>query len=237
MRYLSIDIETTGLNPENCDIVQFAAVLDDLKNPKPLVELPKFEAIIIKRDGYQGHPFALSMHSNLFRKIDTAIKKNLDVCPETGVRFLQICELPQALEVFLLSNGFDQKYGKMYVNVAGKNIGQFDLPFLNAKIKDWGSIKFLSRVIDPAILYFDIQNDISLPDMKTCLERADLAEEVAHTALEDALVVVKLLRKKLLEEKCAAEEKDTQKERLQECVREDISPKSKPKSKSLKNKR
>jgi len=237
MRYLSIDIETTGLSPENCDIIQFAAVLDDLKNPKPLAELPKFEAIILKRYGYQGHPFALSMHSNLFKKIDIAIKKNLEICPTTGVRFLQICELPQALELFLLSNGFDQNHGKMYVNVAGKNIGQFDLPFLNAKIKDWGSIKFLSRVIDPAILYFDIQKDISLPDMKTCLERAGLAEEVAHTALEDALVVVKLLRKKLLEEKCVAEENDMQKERLQECVREDLRPKLKKKSKSLKNKR
>lgn len=233
MRYLSIDIETTGLTPENCDILQFAAVIDDLKHPKPLDELPKFEAIILKRDGYQGHPYALSMHSNIFKKIDMAIKKNFEICPITGVRFLEICELPQALEVFLLSNGFEQSHGRIYVNVAGKNIGQFDLPFLNAKIKDWGSIKFLSRVIDPAILYFDIQKDISLPDMKSCLERAGLAEEVPHTALEDALIVVKLLRKKLLEEKCVAEEKNSQEEKLLECVQED----SRQKIKSRKNKR
>lgn len=39
MRYCSIDIETTGLNPDTCDILQFAAVLDDLNDPKPLVDL------------------------------------------------------------------------------------------------------------------------------------------------------------------------------------------------------
>ena len=36
MLYCSIDIETTGLNPKTCDIVQFAAVLDNLADPQPL---------------------------------------------------------------------------------------------------------------------------------------------------------------------------------------------------------
>ena len=198
MKYLSIDIETTGLDASNCDILQFAAVIDDLKNPKPLESLPKFEAMFIKKNGYHGHPYALSMHSEMFKKIDFAIKKKLDVCPDTGVRFMEIEALPTALDVFLMQNGFEPRYDKQYVNVAGKNIGQFDLQFLNAKIKDWGRIKFLSRVIDPAILYFDLQKDIALPDMKTCLERAGLTEEVAHTAYEDALLVIKLIRTKLL---------------------------------------
>lgn len=235
MRYLSIDIETTGLNPDNCDILQFAAVIDDFKNPKPLADLPKFEAIILKKDGYQGHPYALSMHSNLFRKIDTAIKKKFEVCPETGVRFLAIEQLPQALEVFLLSNGYEQSSsGKFYINVAGKNFGQFDLPFLNAKVKNWGSIKFLNRVIDPAMLYFDLEKDISLPDMKTCIERAGFNEEVTHTALEDAILVIKLLRKKLLEGQCVVEEKKQQSARQQVCVREGTKQKSSSKSKSKK---
>ena len=36
MLYCSIDIETTGLDPETCDIIQFAAVLDNLADPQPL---------------------------------------------------------------------------------------------------------------------------------------------------------------------------------------------------------
>lgn len=214
MKYLSIDIETTGLNPKTSDIVQFAAVIDDLKNPKPLQDLPKFEAILLKSNGYQGEPYALSMHSKLFMKIDRALKKNLDTCPETNARFMFLEDLSNALECFLLSNDFQESSnGKIYVNVAGKNVGQFDLPFLKEKVTDWGKIKFLSRIIDPAILFFDISHDASLPDMKTCVERAGLSEEVAHTALEDALLVVKLIRKKLLpkEENVLRKEKNTKK--------------------------
>lgn len=206
MKYLSIDIETTGLEPESCDVLQFAAVLDDLRDPKPVEALPRMEAIFLKRSGYSGHPFALSMHSSLFKRIDAAIKRNLETCSETGVRFMEIESLPQALHVFLLQNGFEPaQNGKIYVNVAGKNLGQFDLPFLNAKVADWGAVKFLSRVIDPAILYFDVERDSSMPDMKTCSQRAGLGDEVAHTATEDALLVVKLIRNKLLGERCAAE--------------------------------
>jgi DNA polymerase III epsilon subunit-like protein len=49
-------------------------------------------------------------------------------------------------------------------------------------------------------LYFDLENDDSLPDMKTCMQRAGIDGEVAHTAMEDALVVVKLLRNKFFKE-------------------------------------
>lgn len=199
MKYLSIDIETTGLDPKKCDILQFAAVIDDLKNPLPLEEIPRFEALLLQRDGYRGDPYALSMHSNIFRQIDKALKKNLETCPETNARCVFPEELGAAFQCFLTSNGFQQSSnGNIYVNVAGKNVAQFDLPFLKEKIKDWGAVKFLSRTIDPAILYYDLEKDLSLPDMKTCLERADIIQDVAHTALEDALVVVKLLRHKLL---------------------------------------
>jgi len=73
----------------------------------------------------------------------------------------------------------------------------FDLPFLKKKIKDWDKITFLHRVLDPAILYYQ-PGDKVLPDSKLCMERAGYGGEVAHTTLEDALMVVKLLRHKLL---------------------------------------
>ena len=31
MKYCSIDLETTGLNPKTSDIIEFGAVLDDLE--------------------------------------------------------------------------------------------------------------------------------------------------------------------------------------------------------------
>jgi DNA polymerase III epsilon subunit-like protein len=208
MKFASIDIETTGLSQENSDILQFAIVLDDLKNPRPLEELPRFQAIFMQ-DTYKGNPFALSMHSEIFKKIDIANKKNLEYCPNQDIHFMPIEHLPTALTAFFLKNGYNQndKNGNIYINPAGKNLSSFDIPFLKSKIKDWGSIYFLNRSIDPAILYFDLENDDSLPDMKKCMERAGIAGEVAHTAIEDALVVVKLLRHKLINKECVAEEK------------------------------
>ena len=201
MKYLSIDIETTGLNPKTCDILQFAAVLDDTSNPKPIEDLPRFEAIFIQ-ESYKGDPFALSMHSEIFKKIAIARKKNLEYCPDNNIHFIIIDHLPIALAVFLLKNdcSFREKNSNFYINIAGKNVSSFDIPFLNAKIKDWKGLRFLNRSIDPAILYFDLENDVSLPDMKTCMQRAGIDGEVAHTAMEDALVVVKLLRNKFFKE-------------------------------------
>ena len=206
MKYLSIDIETTGLNPETCDILQFAAVLDDTSNPKPIEDLPRFEAIFIQ-ESYKGDPFALSMHSEIFKKIAIARKKNLEYCPDNNIHFMTIDHLPIALYHFLfknycsfLKNRGEEEITVLYINIAGKNVSSFDIPFLNAKIKDWKGLRFLNRSIDPAILYFDLENDVSLPDMKTCMQRAGIDGEVAHTAMEDALVVVKLLRNKFFKE-------------------------------------
>ena len=51
MIYVSIDIETTGVDPKIHDIVEFGAVIDDLANPQPLDKLPRFHALF-KKDNY-----------------------------------------------------------------------------------------------------------------------------------------------------------------------------------------
>jgi len=62
MKYVSIDIETTGLDSETCQILQIGAVIEDTANPKPLDELPKFMCIL-EHETYSGQPTALSMNS------------------------------------------------------------------------------------------------------------------------------------------------------------------------------
>jgi len=61
-------------------------------------------------------------------------------------------------------------------------------------VDNW--VRFRHRVLDPASLYFDPKIDAALPDMKTCMERAGIEGEVAHTAVHDAKVVIDLLRRK-----------------------------------------
>ena len=41
MKYVSIDIETTGLNPKTDNVLEVAAIIDDTERPEvPIGELP-----------------------------------------------------------------------------------------------------------------------------------------------------------------------------------------------------
>ena len=180
-KFISIDIETTGLNPKKCQIIEFGAIIDDLKEQKPYKELPKFVAHIW-RPYYKGEPYALNMHSNFFKRISQK-DSNMNIVTEN--------ELMPLFKKFILDNGYKENES---INVAGKNFAGFDKKFID-KLK-YKEIKFSHRVLDPAILYFDPNEDDVLPNMKTCLERAEMSDEVPHTALEDAWLVCKLLRYK-----------------------------------------
>lgn len=191
---MSVDIETCGINRKKCDIVQFAAVLDDLENPLPIEKLPTFNAYFAL-DSYSGEPYALSMHPHIFRKIADAKKNKVFHDEEENCYFLTYDSFAYTFRNFLTKNNVpeDPKTNSISLNVAGKNAAMFDLPFLKKKIKNWEKVYFKHRVIDPAILYFQL-GDKELPNLKTCLDRAGIGGEVAHTALEDAIDVVKLIR-------------------------------------------
>jgi hypothetical protein len=189
MRYISIDIETLGLDYKWSDIIEFGAVLDDLSNPKPLEELPRFHTFIYK-EKYKGEPYAMSMHSDILKKI---AKK------DENFYYTYPTKLGSNFKKFLLKNGYEEKLSskKVSINVAGKNFMGFDNNFLINQTDFDSHIQIRSRVLDPAILYY-AKNDETLPSLGLCLERADLQKEVAHTSIEDALDVIKLIRKKML---------------------------------------
>lgn len=82
------------------------------------------------------------------------------------------------------------------INVAGKNFGTFDKLFLE-KLPRWQQlIRIKQRIIDPSILYVDWNKDKELPGLQTCLSKAQIDHTVSHEALDDAIMVIKLLRKK-----------------------------------------
>lgn len=179
MKYVSIDLETTGLNPDTCDIIEFSAVIEDTEKLLPIDELPVYHRYI-KKDVYKGQPYALFMHSELFKKINND-SENLFSCLEH--------ELIPGFINWLYENNLTNK-----INVAGKNFFAFDNLFLR-QLPHYEDIKFYHRVIDPAILFLDIKTDNNLPDLKTCLDRSGIKETVSHTATEDAIQVIKLIRK------------------------------------------
>ena len=46
MKYVSIDIETTGLDPETCQTIQIGAGIEDTNNPLPIEDLPRFKCLV-----------------------------------------------------------------------------------------------------------------------------------------------------------------------------------------------
>jgi hypothetical protein len=80
----------------------------------------------------------------------------------------------------------------------GKNFSAFDRKFLNHCINGWrDKIDPIMhyRSLDPGTLYFDPRIDKVLPDTTTCYLRAGMVQDVAHTATEDALGVIGLIRR------------------------------------------
>jgi len=185
MKYVSIDIETTGLNPNTCSIIEFGAVIDDLSNPKPLNELQSFHRYIDCADSnklIRGEPYALSMHGEIFKRLAERDTLKYGFCSPDRLTeefynfILEICK------------------SRFPITVAGKNFSGFDLRFLR-KLNNWEKlIKIHHRVIDPAILFWD-PSDEKLPNTELCKVRAGIPGEVEHTAISDCLDIIQLVRR------------------------------------------
>lgn len=221
MKYISIDIETTGLDPETCQILSIGAVIEDTLNPIPFEDLPKFHGVI-KRENVSGSLFALNMNRELIETIvqysaaQDQDEKN-DIVHMTGMQFYQEDEIVEALFHFCYRNGLvpvdpnflnkpmhvvdgtayptlTSNMPKVYLNCAGKNFAGFDKKFLE-KLPRWKQVfSIRSRVLDPGILFVDWINDDSVPSLDECKKRAGIDGVVTHNAVEDAMDVVMLLR-------------------------------------------
>lgn len=185
MKFVSIDLETTGLDPKTCEIVEFGAVLDEVGNQTPVEQLPRFHAYI-DRPLFSGEPYALSMHPTIFRRIATK---------EDGFRYVAPDKLGTQFAEFLIQHGYraDSNY-RYHIICAGKNFASFDYRFLLNLPGFEERIKMAHRSLDPVMLYFDPLKMDKLPGLTKCMQLAGLEGEVKHTAVEDALDVIRLLR-------------------------------------------
>lgn len=219
MIYCSIDIETSGLDPEKHKVLSIGAIIEDTTKKLPFADIPKFNAIILQNE-IVGSPRALTMNKDIISMIgeylegDDELRFNMNT--HTDYLFLEKDEVVPELFRFLFINGFGYELkpgdfvntigdvsvpaigGKtkpITINVAGKNFGTFDKLFLQ-QLTWWQKlIRTRQRVLDPAILCVDWNNDDSLPSLTTCKERKGIEGIVTHNALEDAWDVVQVLRK------------------------------------------
>jgi oligoribonuclease len=180
MNYLSIDIETTGLEPDMDQILSIAAVLDTPETRHlPVNELPFFHRLI-RHERYHGNAIALAMNSEILRKIGEDDNESWT---------LPVGKVYETFIMWLQEQGMT---GRRMV-AAGKNFASFDRQFLGRL--DWRFKKlFHHRSLDPGSMFVSSSDSVP-PSTEECGNRASLERnEKAHDALEDARYVVRLVR-------------------------------------------
>ena len=219
MNYVSIDIETSGLDHEKHKVLSIGAIIEDTETKLPYEECPKFNAIVLQSE-IVGSPRAITMNKQIISMIGDYLEGDDEVRQKfnthTDYNFFKEDEVVKEFYWWLEKNGYYQgnngggyielKDGYMRpiinsntrpitLNVAGKNFGTFDKLFLQ-ELPWWQKlIRTRQRVLDPSILMVDWKKDISLPNLTTCKERAGIEGVVTHNALEDAWDVIEVLRK------------------------------------------
>jgi oligoribonuclease len=186
MRYVSIDLETTGTRPDRHQIIEFGAVIENTHKATELHNLPRFKRMV-KHAEYTGQAFAFNLNARIFQEL---------VKPSGAATICEAHELAAQFQEFLLNNGFEAEgNGYVYILAAGKNFATFDLPFLQ-QLPHWRErIRVSHMVLDPVMYYIDYETDTSLPSLEECKRRAGFDDPaVSHDALDDALDVVRLLR-------------------------------------------
>lgn len=184
--YVSIDIETTGIDYEYCQVLDFGAVVDDWVTP--VENLPRFHAYLI-HNKIVGEPKALAMNAKI---LDRIADRDKPECAD--FTFLEPDQLAGLFELWAKSHdAFGSGGSGKSLIPAGKNFQGFDRPFLK-RVPRFGRVNMIHRCIDPAMLFWNPLTDAEPPSTKTCYERAGIQNEVAHTSVEDAIGIVKLIR-------------------------------------------
>lgn len=207
MKYLSIDIETTGLKPEDSDIVEFAAIYEDTENPLPFEEKVREGHVfnyVFMREKYRTDAFCARLHHGLWTDL-VKVQEEVNNRPSTewtdghgweykmsGFAVVKV-KPPLGLHstVFGPPSAFLTELEDWFqnlsdwphrafrrTNIAGKNAAMFDLPFLAAEFPAFANIVGVrQRVIDPAILYADWSKDNAMPNTEECLARMHSVEK------------------------------------------------------------
>ena len=191
MRYVSLDLETSGPDPLRHQVLELAVVVEDTRRPRPLSELPSFRRLL-RHSEIAGTAGALALNARLLHEM-AATK---DGAPDGPPDHCLPAEVLPQLREFLLAQGYkpDPKNQVRFI-MAGKNVASYDLLFLR-ELPGWGTaVRAEPATLDPAAFYLNWHKDSRLPSMSICKARAKLPDtEVAHEALADALDVVRLLR-------------------------------------------
>jgi len=200
MEIFSLDIETTGPDPETDQVLHIAMVRTSTENlDTPLKSLEKWEALI-RHDRIHGDAFELNMNADLLETLAFPLVPGPNnTWAERVYRGRDIPvfrTLHQALEHLYTKGPFADywvRQNRRKIIIAGKNAAGFDIPFL-AQAGGEFKRRIHHRVIDVG----SVAMGASLPlwDRDAPPSICDLTQEaIAHDAYVDALDTIFVLRK------------------------------------------
>lgn len=190
MKYLSFDIEATGL-AENDLMIEYAMVpfctktrtLEEKLSKHFYIHCPTFEELKPRLD-----PWVISHNKELIEKANSE-----------GV---SLAIFKTEMENYLTSNEVKDYFSNLPLNkivLFGKSMNAIDLPFLNRDL-GWNFMRtyFHHQVLDLSSTVMNLVDMEKLPSK--CLSGSGLMNhlgmgEVSHTALEDAVNTAKMYLK------------------------------------------
>ena len=190
---IAIDIETTGLDPEKHQILEFAAVAEN----------GDFFHRLIKWENYVISQYCLKLHKWLLKEIDFYNLDYYELCSladrysvayfehtKTSELIPKLAEvIPQVIDINDLGHQFTNWLYDCHIesnyDVVGVNFAGFDAQFLK-KVPDFP--KWNYRVLELGSLYFD---GFKIPGLKE-IEPIDNA----HRALPDAQATMRAFLRK-----------------------------------------
>ena len=193
--YLSLDIETTGLNRQKSEVLEIGFCYDDFK--MPIDKLPK-DNIIVNNPVYEyAETFALKMNARLIEA-----QNNKDILKYS---------VKDSFDRMFEATRFGAEYAANWdeaqtwkptkrVCIAGKNASVFDVPVLTAYflrkgiteqvLFEWQSYLHYKYIDVGSVYYSKFGYVPSLDEINKLTGRA----EVTHMALGDAMDVVCAVR-------------------------------------------
>lgn len=184
MKYLSFDIEATGLDEHDL-IIEFAMV--------PFCADTMTIAENLKKHFYIKCPSFESLKPKLNQWVIENNEKLITKAHQEGV---EIEFFKEELKKYFESDEIKNYFGNKKVTLFGKSMNAIDLPFLNRDLS-WNFMReyFNHRVLDLSSVAYALIDMNKIP--KECESGSKLMKflgmgEVAHTALEDAINTAKM---------------------------------------------
>lgn len=198
--YISLDIETTGTDREHSEILEVGWVIED--GMGRVDDLIKRNYIVDRKVILYGEIFALDMNARIFKALknkDADVRNSEEICRQLAEDLEYCSRIAVKWDKDHGINNTGDKVNKK-ITFGGKNFsgfdGQFIAPFMrqNGFGQNYESL-VQHRALDVGPMYAEEFGYV--PSLQEICDRHMNGKVVSHKAVDDALLVVNLIRNKM----------------------------------------